>query len=226
MLAFFPALSLSLVAGPALRSSSRLPHARAASPTLLFLDQLILAAHSSTAHGSLEVMQTTMQTNLHHALPHLFPAPVPEVISPIEHLHALYVNSLETHYYRTTAIQATVLVGLGDLGAQLIERRATGDAYEPQRTLRMAVLGLFIAGFGTSTWLRLLEAALPGNGTPEIVVEKACLDACIWAPIANTLYLVLTPLLEGDSPAEVRGPWHALRPAVFFVAPSLDLIPT
>lgn len=32
-----------------------------------------------------------------------------------------------------------------------------------------------------------------------ITLVKATLDACVWAPIANTLYLVLTPLSEGAS---------------------------
>ena len=30
-----------------------------------------------------------------------------------------------------------------------------------------------------------------------LIVIKATLDACVWAPIANTLYLALTPLTEG-----------------------------
>jgi hypothetical protein len=32
-----------------------------------------------------------------------------------------------------------------------------------------------------------------------LTLVKATLDACVWAPIANTLYLVLTPLAEGAS---------------------------
>jgi len=41
---------------------------------------------------------------------------------------------------------------------------------------------------------------VPGNGSPGLVVEKATLDACIWAPIANTGYLLLTPISEGHRP--------------------------
>ncbi len=66
------------------------------------------------------------------------------------------------------------------------------------------MLGLFIAGFGTSTWLQHLEGALPGHATVGRVLEKASLDACLWAPLANTAYLILVPLLEGKSPAEVQ----------------------
>ena len=39
----------------------------------------------------------------------------------------------------------------------------------------------------------------------NLVVIKAILDACIWAPLANTGYLILTPLLEGESVESVGG---------------------
>jgi protein Mpv17 len=66
------------------------------------------------------------------------------------------------------------------------------------------MLGLLIGGFGTANWLRLLEEKLPGSGSPELILQKAFLDATIWAPIANTLYLILTPLLAGESMKSVR----------------------
>ena len=124
-----------------------------------------------------------------------------------------YYAALETSYYQTTAMQAFLLVGTGDAISQAIEihfagKNSLGDEegsqrYEPSRTLRMATLGLFIAGFGTAFWLQHLERALPGHASAERVLHKSCLDACLWAPLANTLYLVLVPLLEGKRPAEV-----------------------
>ena len=52
--------------------------------------------------------------------------------------------------------------------------------------------------------LRALEIYGPEHGIgldavsdSLLVFVKATLDACVWAPIANTLYLVLTPLSEG-----------------------------
>ena len=60
--------------------------------------------------------------------------------------------------------------------------------------------------------LRALETYAPEHGigldsvTDDLLVlVKATLDACVWAPIANTLYLVLTPLSEGASLEEVAG---------------------
>ena len=122
-----------------------------------------------------------------------------------------YSWELAHNYLSTTAIQATLLVGTGDILAQAIEtdgfsRKGGAEAYDAARTARMAMLGLIIAGFGTATWLRFLESQLPGHATWQRVVEKSTIDACIWAPIANTLYLVLVPLLEGKSPDEVGEP--------------------
>jgi len=128
--------------------------------------------------------------------------------SALSSVSANYMHLLQTHYLETTAVQAFCLVGLGDLLAQVIERQSSSqggklDELDTVRTLRMAMLGLFIGGLGTATWLRYLEAQFPGNNM-QLIVEKACLDATIWAPIANTLYLVLTPLLEGESPEYVK----------------------
>jgi len=160
-------------------------------------------------------------------------------------LGASYLAALSEHYYLTTAAQAFTLVSMGDLIAQFIERQdddSTAEAppLDLQRTLRMGMLGTAIGGFGTATWLRWLEGALPvveaqsavtfadmppwlyepvlraletfgpehGIGLDSItddllVLIKATLDACVWAPIANTAYLILTPLTEGASLEEV-----------------------
>lgn len=119
-------------------------------------------------------------------------------------LSSAYHGALEQHYYSTTAAQAFALVGAGDALSQAIERRGGGGGeYDPARTVRMALLGLLIGGLGTACWLRHLEAALPGHDSAARVLQKAALDACVWAPLANSGYLVLTPLLEGRRPEEV-----------------------
>ena len=65
--------------------------------------------------------------------------------------------------------------------------------------------------------LRALEAYAPEHGVgldsminfefdsldDLLVLAKAVLDSCIWAPVENTLFLVLTPLIEGASFDEV-----------------------
>lgn len=112
-------------------------------------------------------------------------------------LLAAYKHSLATHFQATTCIQSFVLVGLGDAIAQAI--KGGGAGYDAQRTAKMAALGLLVSGFGTSNWLMFLEGQLPGHEHWQTVVEKASLDAGIWAPAANTAYLFLVPLLDGES---------------------------
>eukprot|EP00966_Prymnesium_polylepis_P207579 4808268-Prymnesium_polylepis.1 len=158
-----------------------------------------------------------------------------------------YLAALDEHYFTTTATQALLLVGSGDVLAQQIELNAArkhGEyvEYDPTRTARMAALGMLIGGFGTARWLQFLEYMLPADAavgypgysalgnlptwlyapllrffaahdinvdlsavaTADLVVIKAILDACFWAPLANTAYLVLTPLLEGKSVENVQ----------------------
>ncbi len=136
------------------------------------------------------------------------PAPLQllhEISAAAEGFSHLYYAALQSHYFETTALQAFVLVSVGDIGAQAIENQHAEGAppIDLKRTMRMGTLGLFIAGVGTARWLQFLEQNVPANGSAQAVMEKACLDATIWAPIANTLYLVLTPLLEGVKPEAV-----------------------
>ena len=89
-------------------------------------------------------------------------------------LTAPYLHALDEHYFATTAVQALALVGAGDALAQLIEiKAARGDgeeseaprldfgelaaSYDPRRTARMGLLGMFIGGFGTASWLQALR---------------------------------------------------------------------
>ena len=145
-----------------------------------------------------------------------------------------YDRSLVEHYLPTTMVQAFTLVGAGDFFAQMIEcqshkqqmveedgcdivddevycvtsaglfEKAPVQSFDATRFFRMALLGTVIGGLGTATWLKYLESLLPGNDDPIKILEKATLDACIWAPIANTAYLVLTPLLEGRSTDQIK----------------------
>ena len=110
-------------------------------------------------------------------------------------------------------------MSIGDVLAQALEQsqtNATNLLLDWGRTLRTGMLGIVIGGLGDAMWLRCLEE--PGLFDPIlcafnrmsadgghvdadllVVVLKASLDAFIWAPVANALYLVLTPLSEGMS---------------------------
>jgi protein Mpv17 len=126
-----------------------------------------------------------------------------------------YLNALNDHYLPTTCLQAGVLGSIGDVLAQALDKNDTIYSLDWQRSLRTGMLGGIIGGVGDAMWLRYLEE--PGLFDPIIrafdlfgaghgvaldtdsllVVIKTTLDAFVWAPIANSLYLVLTPLSEG-----------------------------
>ena len=82
-------------------------------------------------------------------------------IGEVKILVDAYNEALRLHYGLTTAVQAFVLVGMGDAIAQKIEK----IEYDPVRTFRMGSLGLVIGGIGTSHWLKFLESQLPGHAT-------------------------------------------------------------
>jgi len=132
-----------------------------------------------------------------------------------------YLNALSDHYYLTTCLQAGVLGSIGDVLAQALDKDGPAYSFDWQRNLRTATLGVGIGGLGDAMWLRYIDE--PGLFAPILhafdlfgaghgvaldddsllVVIKTTLDAFVWAPIANSLYLVLTPLSEGVDPMSV-----------------------
>ena len=56
---------------------------------------------------------------------------------------------------------------------------------------------LLFSGLVGSAWLALLESTLGSGTESRDIVRKAVCDFCIYAPVANSVYLVLVPLLAG-----------------------------
>ncbi|EOD37051.1 hypothetical protein EMIHUDRAFT_110055 [Emiliania huxleyi CCMP1516] len=91
---------------------------------------------------------------------------------------------MQRRYLLLASVQAAVLRGGADVvGRSLIPAEAYALDVEATNVYR------------------LLEASAGSETTPEIIVLKCTADYFIWAPIANTLYLVLVPLLMGQTPA-------------------------
>ena len=176
---------------------------------------LLLTCSSASLMSTHPLMSTSLQST----------ARVPTTQMSFD-LSAVYQNALSTHYYETTCLQAGVLGSIGDVLAQALERPAATETKKAcsldwQRTLRTGMLGVVIGGLGDAMWLRYLEEpglfepilrAFDGHGVTLdadslLVVIKTTLDAFVWAPIANSLYLVLTPLSEGT---DLAGIVHSL----------------
>lgn len=117
-----------------------------------------------------------------------------------------YRRLMQRRYLLLASVQAAVLRGGADVvGRSLIPAEAYAlDVEATNVYVHGAALGfvaLFVSGVGCASWQRLLEASAGSETTPEIIVLKCTADYFIWAPIANTLYLVLVPLLMGQTPA-------------------------
>ena len=107
-----------------------------------------------------------------------------------------YRQASETHYLSMAAAQAGLLRGFADVVGQGLTHPGH---YDPTHTAVMAGLGLLVTGYGGAMWLRHLETKLGSGTAPADVLRKTLTDYTCWAPCANTLYLLLVPLLTGHS---------------------------
>ena len=112
----------------------------------------------SPAMGEVQLAMTAAEASSAQLSSALMESPA---MGEVKNLVNAYNEALRLHYGLTTAVQAFVLVGMGDAIAQKIEK----IEYDPVRTFRMGSLGLVIGGIGTSHWLKFLESQLPGHAT-------------------------------------------------------------
>lgn len=119
------------------------------------LSSAIMGSH---AMGEVQLAATAAEASAAQLSSAVMESPA---IGEVKILVDAYNEALRLHYGLTTAVQAFVLVGMGDAIAQKIEK----VEYDPVRTFRMGSLGLVIGGIGTSHWLKFLESQLPGHAT-------------------------------------------------------------
>ena len=99
------------------------------------------------------------------------------------------------HYLALAATQSALLRGGSDLVAQSLRGTAALDF---SHAAAMGTIGLLVSGCLGATWLRTIEGKLgePGCTKPTTVAKKTLADFCLYAPFANSAYLVLVPLLS------------------------------
>lgn len=104
-----------------------------------------------------------------------------------------YRQAMDTHYLPMSAAQQCVLRGSADAAGFLI----SGAPIDPSHVAAMATLGFLVSGLGGASWLAHLEEALGGGTARSDVVRKTLSDYSCWAPVANSCYLFLVPLMMG-----------------------------
>ncbi|XP_076661687.1 mitochondrial inner membrane protein MPV17 isoform X2 [Halictus rubicundus] len=109
----------------------------------------------------------------------------------------LYQRLLSKYPLRTQAVQAGILMGLGDQIAQnLIERKEIRDL-DYKRTAQFACIGLCIAGPATRTWYGILDRYIGSKGG-IVVLKKVCCDQLLFAPTFILCLLTIIGILQGN----------------------------
>ncbi|XP_076276211.1 mitochondrial inner membrane protein MPV17 [Lasioglossum baleicum] len=109
----------------------------------------------------------------------------------------LYQRLLAKYPLRTQAVQAGILMGLGDEIAQnVIERRKFKDL-DFKRTAQFACIGLCIAGPATRTWYGILDRYIGSKGG-VVVLKKVCCDQLLFAPTFIFILLSVIGILQGN----------------------------
>ena len=114
-----------------------------------------------------------------------------------------YIKVLDTHPWRTQALGTSVLMGLGDLSAQVLVERKDKLTFEPLRTMRFLAVGLVVYGPGMHLWYSNLDRFIKGSrGTRAI--KKLVLDQGIFLPLYIALFIVIMGALRHESKQEIR----------------------
>jgi hypothetical protein len=130
------------------------------------------------------------------------PAPIRMVATPVQPfrpgnlqlgVQALYeqaLSSSEHAYILLAAAQSALLGGCADAASQQMLQ----PSVDASHVAAMAVLAACLSGGLNAVWLRQLERRVPGQSDGAVLMKTAA-DYIIAGTIANSLYLVLVPLL-------------------------------
>lgn len=109
-------------------------------------------------------------------------------------------NLFNRHLFATNVVSCGVLMGLGDLTVQSIERMANTERLSQpihwNRTLRAASIGVVMGPFN-HLWYMYLDKVLPGRDTVT-VFKKILADQVVASPFFAFTYFMGIGTLEGQ----------------------------
>jgi hypothetical protein len=140
------------------------------------------------------------------------------IAAPQQNAHPTFVSLAKLareHYLPVAAAQMGIVRGLSDVVAQtMVAYSSVPLRWAPTVAMQctagncasfsldighaaaMALVGLTTSGCGGALWLRHLESRLgPTAGSTRLGVQKSLADYTCWAPVVNSLNLMLVPLL-------------------------------
>lgn len=106
---------------------------------------------------------------------------------------AWYNATLQANPLRTTALSTCFIISCGDI---LCQFGIEGGPYDPIRTARMGIIGLFMVGPTLHFWYRFLYARFPGTAT-KAVFTRLALDQFVFAPTFCAAFFAALFTLSG-----------------------------
>ena len=129
----------------------------------------------------------------------------------------LFEPYLPQHEVLRSMLMSSVMWGLGDVMAQLIERYTATNGkqpssapsaspssasllsfYQPLRTVRLALYAFAVFAPATHYWFQFLEHLFPGSGL-VVAVKRMLLDQTLYAPCVISSLFIVVGALEGLS---------------------------
>ncbi|XP_012221087.1 protein Mpv17 [Linepithema humile] len=113
----------------------------------------------------------------------------------MRNIKIMYQRVLRKYPIGTQAVQAGILMGLGDQIAQnFIENRS--KTIDFVRTMKFAGIGFFISGPATRTWYGILDKYIGSKGY-SVAIKKVACDQLLYAPTFIAVLLVVIGICQG-----------------------------
>lgn len=109
----------------------------------------------------------------------------------------IYQRLLRKHPVMTQAVQAGMLMALGDQIAQNVIERRKVEELDFVRTAQFGSIGLFIGGPATRTWYGILDKYIGSKGGTVVMKKVAC-DQLLFAPAFIAVLLTTIGTLQGN----------------------------
>ncbi|XP_059486655.1 protein Mpv17-like [Neocloeon triangulifer] len=108
-----------------------------------------------------------------------------------------YKNLLQRHPFFTQAVQTGLLMGTGDVIAQVVvEKRPKLDL---RRSATFTAIGFCFLGPSLRLWYGVLERAFGAGRQPAATLKKVALDQFVFAPTLIASLLTVVPLANGHT---------------------------
>lgn len=120
----------------------------------------------------------------------------------MRNLKTMYQRALTRYPVGTQAVQAGILMGLGDQIAQnFIETDSKGVDFV--RTMQFTGIGFFISGPATRIWYGILDKHIGSKGT-SVAIRKVICDQLLFAPTFIAVLLVTIGICQGKNIERLR----------------------